>query len=106
GHQVQTLNHALHACAHDGTVLYFGIPDTEIYPIDMERMVRQHLTLKSGVTVRHREALMEADQYLTKHPHLHELLVTHVFGRDDVQAAFDVATQASPERIKVLLDFT
>lgn len=104
GHQTATLNHALHAVAPGGSILYFGIPDEAIYPVDVERLMRAHLTLIGGVTRLHREALVAADQYLADHGGLYEDLVTHVFGRDQIQDAFETAARPAPGRLKVLVD--
>jgi len=104
GHQTQTLNHALHATAAGGTVIYFGIPDEAIYPVDIERLMRARLTLIGGVTVDHRRALDSADRHLAAHPELNELLVTHTFDRSHAQQAFEIAGSACADRVKVVLD--
>lgn len=106
GHQTDSLNHSLHATADTGTVAYFGIPDTPIYPIDMERLMRGHLTLQGGVTREHRASLVDADRYLNRHPELFNSLVSHVYERIEIQQAFDVAAEARLHRLKVLLDLS
>ena len=57
GHQVATLNHAIEAAAPGGTVFYFGVADDDSYPISMRTMLRNNLTLKSGVTLDRRRML-------------------------------------------------
>ena len=57
GHQVATLNHAIEAAAFGGTVFYFGVADDDSYPISMRTMLRNNLTLKSGVTLDRRRML-------------------------------------------------
>ena len=57
GHQVATLGHAVEAAAFGGTVFYFGVPDDDCYPISMRTMLRNNLTLKSGVTLDRRRVL-------------------------------------------------
>jgi L-iditol 2-dehydrogenase len=103
GHQVATLEHAIAGVAPGGTVLYFGIPDDEIYPLNMESLMRKNLALIGGVTRDRRRSLARADEYLQKHPGLYEALVTHEFDRGSVQQAFDAASQASADRLKVVL---
>jgi threonine dehydrogenase-like Zn-dependent dehydrogenase len=103
GHQMATLQHALVAVAPSGTVFYFGVPDSDVYPIDMELMVRKHLTLMAGGTLERRRALQQADDYLRRHPHLVATLVTHVFDRGDIQLAYDCATRPAPGRYKVVV---
>jgi threonine dehydrogenase-like Zn-dependent dehydrogenase len=101
GHQVGTLNDALQAVGHSGSVFYFGVPDSEIYPINMERMVRKNLTLQAGGTLERRRVLLDAGTYLGENPGLADALVTHVFDVADVQAAYDCALKPQAGRLKV-----
>lgn len=103
GHQVATLGHAIDATAPGGTVLYFGVPDDDSYPISMRAMLRKNLTLKSGVTLERRRVLDAANEFAKEHPELLAAYVTHTFGIDDVQAAFDLACRPVPERVKIAI---
>lgn len=103
GHQVATLNHALEAAAFGGTVFYFGVPDDDSYPISMRTMLRNNLTLKSGVTLDRRRVLAWADEFAREHPDLLPSYVTHTFGSDEVQAAFELACRPVPERVKIAI---
>lgn len=105
GHQVGTLDDAITAVRPGGSVLYFGIPDDEYYPLNMEKLLRKHLTLKAGVTRDRGSALTRADDYLSRHPVLADTLVSHRFGRDSVQQAYDTAAVAGPDRLKVVVTF-
>lgn len=103
GHQVATLGHAIDAAAPGGTVLYFGVPDDDSYPISMRAMLRKNLTLKSGVTLERRRVLNAANEFAKDHPELLAAYVTHTFGVDDVQAAFDLACRPVPDRVKIAI---
>ncbi|ULE33067.1 zinc-binding dehydrogenase [Mycobacterium sp. IDR2000157661] len=103
GHQVATLNHAIEATAPGGTVFYFGVPDDDSYPISMHTMLRNNLTLKSGVTLDRRRVLAAADDFARRHPDLLPAYVTHTFGVEDAQAAFDFACRPAPDRIKIAI---
>ena len=103
GHQVATLNHALEATAFGGTVFYFGVPDDDSYPISMRTMLRGNLTLKSGVTADRQRVLRLADEFAAEHPDLLADYVTHTFGVDDVQAAFDLAARPAAGRVKIAI---
>src|SRR6202022_120913 len=91
GHQVATLNHAIAAAAFGGTVFYFGVADDDSYPISMRTMLPNNLHPKSGVTLDRRRVLDAADDYARAHPELLLTSVTHTFGVDEVQAAFELA---------------
>lgn len=103
GHQVATLGHAIDATAPGGTVFYFGVPDDDSYPISMRAMLRNNLTLKSGVTKDRRRVLTAANEFAREHPELLPSYVTHTFGVDDVQGAFDLACRPAPGRVKIAI---
>ena len=103
GHQVATLGHAIEAAAFGGTVFYFGVPDDDCYPISMRTMLRNNLTLKSGVTLDRRRVLADADAFARDHPDLLPDYLTHTFGVDDVQAAFELACRPTPGRVKIAI---
>jgi threonine dehydrogenase-like Zn-dependent dehydrogenase len=103
GHQVATLGHAIEAAAFGGTVFYFGVADDDSYPISMRTVLRNNLTLKSGVTLDRRRVLHAADEFAREHPELLTKYLTHTFGIDDVQTAFEFACRPTPERIKIAI---
>jgi L-iditol 2-dehydrogenase len=103
GHQVATLSHAIEAAAFGGTVFYFGVADDDSYPISMRTMLRNNLTLKSGVTLDRRRVLEAAGAFARRHPELLTNYLTHTFGVDEVQAAFELACRPAPERIKIAI---
>jgi len=103
GHQVATLGHAVEAAASGGTVFYFGVPDDDWYPISMRTMLRNNLTLKSGVTLERRRVLQDANAFAAEHPELLGNYITHTFGIDDAQAAFDLASRPTPARVKIAI---
>lgn len=103
GHQVATLGHAIDATAPGGTVFYFGVADDDAYPISMRSMLRKNLTLKSGVTLDRRRVLELAGKFAAEHPELLATYLTHTFGIDDVQGAFELACRPIPERIKIAI---
>lgn len=103
GHQVATLGHAIEAAAFGGTVFYFGVTDDDTYPISIRTMLRNNLTLKSGVTLDRRRVLAKADAFAREHPDLLPNYLTHTFGVDDVQGAFELASRPTPGRIKIAI---
>jgi threonine dehydrogenase-like Zn-dependent dehydrogenase len=103
GHQIATLGHAVDATAFGGTVFYFGVPDDDCYPISIRTMLRNNLTLKSGVTLERRRVLAAADYFARTHPELLNNYLTHTFSVADVQQAFDLASRPTPGRIKIAI---
>ncbi|MGY4647320.1 zinc-binding dehydrogenase [Mycobacterium sp. URHB0021] len=103
GHQVSTLDDAISAVAVAGSVLYFGIPDDEYYPLNMERLLRNNLGLFAGITRERHHALARADDYLAQYPELNGALVSHRFDIDSVQRAYDTAATTDTDRLKVVV---
>lgn len=103
GHQVATLGHAIDATAFGGTVFYFGIPDDDCYPISIRTLLRNNLTLKSGITLDRHRVLGTADDFARTHPELLTRYLTHTFAIDDVQAAFELAARPTPGRVKIAI---
>jgi L-iditol 2-dehydrogenase len=97
------LGDAVDATAFGGTVFYFGVPDDDCYPISIRTMLRNNLTLKSGVTLDRQRTLAAADQFARAHPDLLTRYLTHTFAVGDVQAAFDLASRPTPGRIKIAI---
>jgi L-iditol 2-dehydrogenase len=103
GHQVATLGHALDAAAFGGTVFYFGVPDDDCYPISIRTMLRNNLTLRSGITLDRRRVLGTANDFARAHPELLPTYLTHTFDVHDAQKAFDLASRPTPGRIKIAI---
>jgi L-iditol 2-dehydrogenase len=103
GHQVATLNHAIQAIAPEGQILYYGVVDDPIYPIEMRLMQRKELTLMSSTTPTkyRRGALMEAQSYLKDYPDLAKQYFTDIYDFANAQQAFECAVQRRPDKVKV-----
>jgi L-iditol 2-dehydrogenase len=103
GHQVSTLQHAISAAGLRGRILYFGIPDDDVYPLDMEAIMRKNLTISGGITRQRREMLTQAGAYLAKYPELCTDLISAVYPADQAQQAFDTVIVPASDRLKVVL---
>jgi len=103
GHQVATLGHAIEAAAFGGTIFYFGVTDDETYPISIRTMLRNNLTLKSGVTLERRRVLAKAAAFANEHPDLLPAYLTHTFKAAEVQGAFELACTPTPGRVKIAI---
>jgi len=103
GHQTLTLQHALAVAAERARVFYFGVPDEHTYPVDMNALVRKHLTLLAGGTLERRRMLEEAGDHLSGHPYLISSVISHRLAMSEAQTAYDLAFRATAERLKVVL---
>lgn len=103
GHNAATLENAVQTCAAGGRIYHFGVPDDAAHQFDMRAFFRKNLTLIAGITLDRRRMLLRADKYLRRHPTLAPQYVTHTFGMDQAQRAFDLATDPQPGRVKIVL---
>jgi L-iditol 2-dehydrogenase len=69
----------------------------------MRAILRNNLTLKSGVTLERRRMLAQADEFAREHPELLANYLTHTFGIDEVQTAFELPCQPAPDRVKIAI---
>jgi L-iditol 2-dehydrogenase len=108
GHQVGTMDDAIAVAAHEGTILYFGNPDDDYYPIRFGTMMDRNLTLRAGRTPRvaRRQALLSAADYITRHPALFDRYITHVLSVTQAQTAFEMASRPAPGQLKIVLQTT
>jgi threonine dehydrogenase-like Zn-dependent dehydrogenase len=104
GHQTLTLQHAIDVAADGARIFYFGVPDDPVYPVDMESMIRKHLTLMSGGTRDRRRMLGLAEDYLRQRPEIATTLVSHRYPVDRVQEAYDLSFRSASDRLKVVVD--
>ncbi|MFF8772175.1 zinc-binding dehydrogenase [Kitasatospora sp. NPDC015120] len=102
GHQSATLNDAVEAVAHGGQIYYFGIPDEQTYPLDMDRFLTKDLTLRSGLTRDRRHWLAAAGAYLARHPRLAGAYLTDVVGPHDINGAYERAADPRPGQLKIV----
>lgn len=108
GHQVGTLDDAISVAAVDATILYFGNPDDDYYPVRFGTMMDRNLTLRAGRTPRsdRRAALRRAFAYVERYPALLDTYVTDVLPVSQAQAAFTKASKPAPGQLKIVLDAT
>ena len=104
GHQVTTLRDCVIAAAAGGEILYYGIPDDPVYPVELYAMVRKNLTLRAGVTRDRRRVLHEAGSYLAAHPELRDAYVSDVHPVGDVTTAFAAAIEPRAGQFKIVLE--
>ncbi|HSK96583.1 MAG TPA: zinc-binding dehydrogenase [Euzebyales bacterium] len=105
GHQVGTMDDAIAVAAPGGTILYFGNPDDDYYPIRFGTMMDRSLTLRAGRTPRvaRRQALISAADYITRYPRLFDRYITHVLPVTQAQTAFEMASRPTPGQLKIVL---
>lgn len=90
GHDLDVVNTAIEAAAHRGTVLFFGVPDEDVYAFNFKRFFRKCLVLIANVQPNWQVYLPRAEEYLVAHPDLGDI-VTDVVPVEEAQVAFETA---------------
>ena len=104
GHQTETINDCLSLVHQQGTVLAFGVPDQDIYPLAFEVFFRRNAHLIATVTPDWSKYLPLAQEIFRVHHKELEQLVTHRFPIQQSQHAFTLYERHEPGLIKALLD--
>jgi len=103
GHDLEVVNTAVEATVKRGTVLFFGVPDDDIYPFAFKRFFRKCLTLIANVQPHWQTYLPRAEDFLVEHPDLGNI-VTDVIPVEEAHVAFETAfVHPLPSRGKVLI---
>lgn len=103
GHQPQTIQLGVDLCRPHGTLLVFGVPDLEMYPLPIWEVLRKNLRIIGSIHPNvQRDLPLALDMIRDGRIRAAELL-THRFDFEEAQAAFELAIARRDEPIKVLL---
>jgi threonine dehydrogenase-like Zn-dependent dehydrogenase len=105
GHQVETLHLAIALCRREGTVLMFGVPDAELYPLPAWELLRKNIRFVGSVHPEVQRDLPLALDMIRQGRIDVAPLITHRFPFEQAQEAFELAVERRDRPIKVLLDF-
>lgn len=104
GHQTDTINDCFELIKRRGTVLAFGVPDQNVYPIEYELFFRKNARLIATVTPDWSAYLLKArDLFLSCRNELRPL-ITHHFSILEAGAAYTLYERHEAGIIKPLLD--
>jgi threonine dehydrogenase-like Zn-dependent dehydrogenase len=105
GHQPETLHLAVSLCRREGTVLMFGVPDAEVYPLPAWEILRKNIRFIGTVHPEVQRDLPLALDMIRQGRIDVSPLITHRFPFERAQEAFTLAVERHDRPIKVLLDF-
>jgi threonine dehydrogenase-like Zn-dependent dehydrogenase len=104
GHQVETLQLSVDLCRKHGTVLMFGVPDATHYPLPVWDMLRKNIRFVGSVHPDvQRDLPLALDMILQGRLDVAPL-ITHRFGFEQLQTAFEHAIERIGEPIKILIE--
>lgn len=104
GHQPQTLHLAVELCRREGTVLMFGVPAAEEYPLPVWKMMVKNQRFVASIHPNVQRDLPLALDMICQQRICIAPLLTHRFALADSQAAFELAVARRDNPIKVLIE--
>jgi threonine dehydrogenase-like Zn-dependent dehydrogenase len=105
GHEEQQFNLATALARNKGRVLYFGIPPDRINDIAFEPVVRKSLTIHTSVPDDLRPFVTIAMRAIREGRIDPLRLITHRFGFNELQRAFETYRDRTDGAMKVILEF-
>jgi len=105
GHKAQALNQCIDLCRYGGHILYFGVPPDTIDGIRWKAGMHKNLTYLTSVHPDFERTFPLAMQWIAEGRVDLKPLLTHRFGLDDIQTAFDTFRDRREGAQKVLVEF-
>ncbi len=106
GHQKATINTAIHLVKNGGTILAYGVPDEDVYPIRYGELFRKNVRLITTVTATDMPRDFElAVQYIKNGRVNVRPFVTHEFPFNRLQEAFELFRERRDGVIKVMINY-
>jgi len=103
GHQVETIHLSVDLCAKHGTVLLFGVPDHETYPLPVWNLVMKNIRFISSIHPEVQRDLPLALDFIRQGRIDVSPLITHRYPLFEAESAFKQAIERRDNPIKVLL---
>lgn len=104
GHQPQTLKLAIDLCRREGTVLMFGVPAEEEYPLAVWQLMVKNIRFIASIHPNVQRDLPLALDMIRQGRINIEPLITHRFDFAKSQEAFEMAVSRRGEPIKILIE--
>ncbi|MBI5880193.1 MAG: zinc-binding dehydrogenase [Chloroflexi bacterium] len=106
GHQTDTLNTAIKLARYGGSILAFGVPDIEEYPVLYNELFRKNVRLMPTVSSPDYPRDFElAVQYIKNGRIRVDGIVTHELPFSRLKEAFDLFADRKDEAIKVMINY-
>jgi threonine dehydrogenase-like Zn-dependent dehydrogenase len=104
GHQPETLKLAVDLCRREGTVLMFGVPAAEAYPLPVWQMMVKNIRYIASIHPLVQRDLPLALDMICQERIRVAPLITHRFPFAESQAAFEMAVARRDNPIKILIE--
>jgi threonine dehydrogenase-like Zn-dependent dehydrogenase len=105
GHQTETVNTALHLVKNGGTILAYGVPDVEVYPVNYNEMFRKNVRFVTTVIPELPRDFALAVHYIKTGRVNVDRFVTHEFSFSQLHEAFELFHSRRENVLKVMLNY-
>jgi L-iditol 2-dehydrogenase len=105
GHQTETINTAIHLVKNGGTILAYGVPDVEVYPLSYNELFRKNCRLITTVVPDLPRDFALAVKYIKTGRVNVDRFVTHEFSFNQLHDAFELFHTRKDNVLKVMLNY-
>ena len=105
GHNTETINTCLDAVKRLGTVLCFGVPDDDVYPIHYPKIIRKNISVIGSIGPEAQADFPLAMRWIAEGRIDVSPIITHRMPFTDVQKGFETFIYERDKAIKVLLEY-
>ena len=105
GHRDQVFNDCLAVCRHEGRILFFGVPPTEIDGLRWRELFWKNITVHTSVGPDFGVDFPLAMQWIAEGRIDLRPVLTHRFPLAQIQQAFETFVDRKQGALKVLIDF-
>jgi threonine dehydrogenase-like Zn-dependent dehydrogenase len=105
GHNVETINTCIDSVKRLGTVLCFGVPDEDIYPIHYRSIIRKNLSVIGTIGPQAQADFPLAMDWIAEGRVDVSPIITQRMPFTEVQKAFEMFVKERDKAIKIVLEF-
>lgn len=105
GHNFETINTCIDAVKRLGTVLGFGVPDDDVYPIDYSKIIRKNIQVLGSIGPEAQADFPLAMNWIAEGRIDVSPILTHRLPFTEVQKGFELFVGERDKTIKVVLEY-
>jgi len=105
GHNTETINTCIDAVKRLGTVLCFGVPDEDVYPIQYPKIIRKNISVIGSIGPEAQADFPLAMRWIVEGRIDVSPIITQRMPFTEVQRGFEMFTRERDKSIKIVLEY-
>ena len=105
GHNFETINTCLAAVKRMGSVLCFGVPDEDVYPVNYRDIIRKNITVHGTIGPEAQRDFPLAMDWIAQGRMDVSPMITHRMPFTEVQKGFEMFVNERDKAIKIVLEY-